>query len=30
MTNDVTTLIFTRPNFQKLSDYVFNLNLLVR
>jgi outer membrane lipoprotein-sorting protein len=30
MTDDITTLDFTRPDFQKLPDYIFNLNLLKR
>lgn len=30
LTDDITTLNFTKPDFRKLPDYVFNLNLLKR
>lgn len=30
LTDDITTLEFTKPDFRKLPDYVFNLNLLKR
>jgi hypothetical protein len=30
LTDNTTSLDFTRPDFQKLPDYIFNLNLLKR